>query len=185
MDRPPAVNIALAGALVGAVLGVAAGSAWAAKLARAKATPKAKQAAPALALRALDLERRRVIIEVAGLRRSPEPNLFTFTDVRGRHYIAVAAVCDPPFPSGTRVCELEIPRGYERHKLVSLELHLRSLHGRTVAAPAAEVASSWAYATAAARQPAAASGSPADAMAPRPGIVDGGSDGAATPPARP
>jgi hypothetical protein len=40
-------------------------------------------------------------------------------------------------------CALEIPDGYERHALVSLELHLRGLHSRTIAVPADVVRSVW------------------------------------------
>jgi hypothetical protein len=101
-----------------------------------------------LNLRAVDLRHRIALVEVGGLKRAPQPNFFTFTDERGRHYVAFAARCEEPFPSGTRLCELELPEGYERHRLVALELHLHGLHGKAVAASEAAVTAAWATAEA-------------------------------------
>jgi len=108
----------------------------------AVAEPKKKSAEPvkaALHVRSIELERRTVTIElVGGPQRPPAANLFTFTDERGRHFVAVSAKCGEPFAPGVRSCELELPAGYERHKLVGLQLHLGSLKGRSLTAPAAE-----------------------------------------------
>jgi hypothetical protein len=101
-----------------------------------------------LNLRSLDLKRRLALVEIGGMKRPPGPNFFTLTDVRGRRYVAFAARCDEPFPSGARVCELELPDGYERHKLVSVELHLGGLHSPTAQVAPAEVEATWAAAQA-------------------------------------
>jgi hypothetical protein len=137
MDRLAVISLALV-----------ATAAWA-KPPATKKPSTAKHAAPGLHLRSIDLVKRYAMVELSGVSRAPAPNLFIFTDDRERHYVAMNASCDPPFPSGARVCELEIPAGYERHKLVSLELHLGGLHSRTIAAPESEVAAAWAAAEAA------------------------------------
>jgi hypothetical protein len=131
MDRYAAVAIAL---LAGVAL----------------AAPSASKKKPvALHLRALDAAKRRATVELSGVSRSPAPNLFTFTDERGRHFVAVAARCEER-DEGARVCELEIPPGYEKHPLKALALHLHGLHGRTVEVPADEIAAAAAAAAAAA-----------------------------------
>jgi hypothetical protein len=111
--------------------------------------PKVK-GTPTLKLRSIDLARRTVLVEVGGLTKAPLANFFTFTDDRERHFVAVSVRCDEPFPSGVRVCTLEMPPGYERHKLTSLILHLHGLHGRPVQVDPAEVADAWEGAAAAA-----------------------------------
>jgi hypothetical protein len=87
------------------------------------------------------------------------------------------ARCQAPFPSGARACELDLPPGYERHRLVTVELHLHGLHGRTIEVPPAEVAAAWDAAEYARKEaPAAAPPEP-----PPPGdggVVDSGSGGA-------
>lgn len=140
-----------------AVVGVAA----------AKKPPSTTKKAPALHVRSIDLARRFVLIELAGVSKPPAPNLYRFTDERGRHFVAMSASCDPPFPSGIRACELEIPEGYERHKLVEVELHLGGLHSRMIAASAAEVANAWAAAQAARVEP-SPSPSPSPPPPPKP-----------------
>ncbi len=135
MDRRAALTAA---ALLALGVGAAAG-----RPAANKKTAASGAHAPSLRVRSVDLAKRVVLVEVNGVTRAPAPNLFTFTDERGRHYVAQSAVCDAPFPSGTRACELEIPAGYERHPLAQLELHLRGLHSKTVAAPEIEVVSAW------------------------------------------
>ena len=75
--------------------------------------------------------------------KAPPSNYFTMTDDRGHHYIAQTIHCDPPFPSGTRACELEIPAGYERHPLQALELHKGGLHGRPIVVEPKEVKAAW------------------------------------------
>lgn len=92
-----------------------------------------------LRVRSIDLGRRTVVVEITGFPRAPAGNLFTFTDDRGRKFIAIGARCEDPFPSGARVCDLETPEGYERHPWVKIELHLHGLMSSTVAAPEAEV----------------------------------------------
>jgi hypothetical protein len=143
MDRHATV-IALA-----LVVGAAA---WAKPPSATKKAPS-RHAAPGLHVRSIDLVKRYVMVELNGVSRPPSPNLFIFTDDRERHYVAMNASCDAPFPSGARVCELEIPSGYQRHKLISVELHLGGLHSRTIAAPESEVAAAWASAEAARAEP--------------------------------
>jgi hypothetical protein len=93
-----------------------------------------------LRVRSIDLSRHAVVIELNGFPRAPAGNLFTFTDDRGRKFIATVAKCDEPFPSGTRVCDLETPDGYERHPWVGLDLHLHGLQNTSiVAAPRDEM----------------------------------------------
>lgn len=129
----------------------------------AKATPIA------LHLRSIDLLRRLALVEVAGLARPPAGNLFTFVDERDRHFVAMGVRCED-LPSGSRQCELDLPAGYERHRLVSLTLHLHGLHSGTVAVDAEEVEDAWSKAETEAqntptRVPAAV---PATPMATRP-----------------
>ena len=132
--------------------------------AAASAAPKTTaKKGPAMHVRSIDLARRYVLIELTGISRPPAPNLYTFTDVRDRHYVALNVSCEKPFPSGTMVCELQIPDGYERHQLAQLELHLGGLHSRTIAAPAAEIAAAWAAGLATQREP-----SPSPSPSPRP-----------------
>ncbi len=93
-----------------------------------------------LRVRSIDFSHRTVVIELGGFPKAPAGNLFTFTDDRGRRFIATNARCDEPFPSGARVCDLETPEGYERHPWVGLDLHLHGLQSNSVvAAPRAEV----------------------------------------------
>ena len=93
-----------------------------------------------LRVRSIDFQHRTVVIELGGFPKAPAGNLFTFTDDRGRRFIATNARCDEPFPSGARVCDLETPDGYERHPWVGLDLHLHGLQSSSVvAAPRAEV----------------------------------------------
>ena len=86
---------------------------------------------------------RLILVEVDGLTKAPPSNYFTMTDDRGHHYIAQTIHCDPPFPSGTFACELEIPAGYERHPLQGLELHKGGLHGKPIVVDPAEVKAAW------------------------------------------
>jgi hypothetical protein len=106
--------------------------------------PTATKTPAALHLKAVDVPHRLLLVDVAGLQKAPPSNYFTMTDERGRHYIAQSIHCDPPSAAGTRACELEIPAGYERHPLKTLELHLRGLHGRVVAASGDEIKTAWA-----------------------------------------
>lgn len=126
-----------------------------------------------LHLRGIDLVHRLILIEVDGFPKPPPSNYFTMTDERGHHYIAQTIHCDPPFPSGTRACELEIPTGYERHPLQSLELHRGGLHGKTLTVDAKEVKAAWVAAEQAHAPPTAesgaATGGPADG-----GVLDSG-----------
>lgn len=93
-----------------------------------------------LRLRSIDFARRAVVVELSGFARPPAGNLFTFTDERGRRFIATNARCDEPFASGARVCDLTTPDGYERHAWVGLDLHLHGLESHAVvAAPRKEV----------------------------------------------
>ncbi|MGZ3442048.1 MAG: hypothetical protein ACXVDD_21160 [Polyangia bacterium] len=94
-------------------------------------------------LRGIDLVHRLILIEVDGMAKAPPSNYFTMTDDRGHHYIAQTIHCDPPFPSGTRACELEIPAGYERHPLAALELHRGGLHGKPIVVDPKEVKAAW------------------------------------------
>jgi hypothetical protein len=104
---------------------------------------KASKQALGIHLRGIDLVHRLILIEVDGLTKAPPSNYFTMTDERGHHYIAQTIHCDPPFPSGTRACELEIPAGYERHPLAELELHRGGLHGKPITVEPKEVKAAW------------------------------------------
>ena len=115
----------------------------------------------ALHLRGIDLMHRLILIEVDGLTKNPPSNYFTMTDDRGHHYIAQTIHCDPPFPSGTRACELEIPAGYERHPLQQVELHKGGLHGRPIVVEPKEVKAAWLAAEQAHAPPTSESGSSA------------------------
>ena len=127
-------------ALVALVVAVALASA--AALAKKDATKASKQAL-GIHLRGIDLVHRLILIEVDGMTKAPPSNYFTMTDERGHHYIAQTIHCDPPFPSGTRACELEIPAGYERHPLAALELHRGGLHGKPIVVEPKEVKAAW------------------------------------------
>ena len=120
-----------------------------------------------LHLRGIDLVHRLILIEVDGFAKAPPSNYFTMTDDRGHHYIAQTIHCDPPFPSGTRACELEIPEGYERHPLQALELHKGGLHGRPILVEPKEVKAAWVAAEQAHAPP--TSESPTDG-----GVLDSG-----------
>ena len=129
MVRPAAIVLAVAVAATVAV-------------AKPKKESASKQA-HGLRLRAIDIGHRLVLIEVDGFTKPPPSNYFTMTDDRGRHYVAQTIHCDQPADSGSRNCELEIPDGYERHPLTSLELHVRGLHGKTVAVSAEDIKKAW------------------------------------------
>jgi hypothetical protein len=132
---------ALAGlALASTCIAVARGAEKKSAAAR-KAAPAAKKKRVELHLRALDAARRQADVDLLGASRVPAPNLFTFTDVRDRHFVAVSVHCDEPTQEGVRACRLEIPAGYETHKLRALVLHVGGLHGRVVAVPDEEIAS--------------------------------------------
>jgi hypothetical protein len=103
----------------------------------------------ALAMRAIDLRRRVAVVEVSGFSRSPAANLFTFTDERGRRFVATTAMCENPVPTGERICVLDLPEGYERHKLTALTLHVGNLHSREIAVPPEEIKKAWQQAEAA------------------------------------
>ncbi|MCU1279205.1 MAG: hypothetical protein JWM53_2751 [bacterium] len=138
-------------------------------LAKKKDAP-AKQAL-GIHLRGIDLVHRLLLIEVDGLAKAPPSNYFTMTDDRGHHYIAQTIHCDPPFPSGTRACELEIPAGYERHPLAALELHRGGLHGRPIVVEPKEVKASWLAAEQAHAPPTSESSPPPTADG---GVLDSG-----------
>jgi hypothetical protein len=125
----------------------------------------------ALHLRGIDLVHRLILIEVDGFTKAPPSNYFTMTDDRGHHYIAQTIHCDPPFPSGTRACELEIPEGYERHPLQALELHKGGLHGRPILVEPKEVKAAWLAAEQAHAPPTSES---APATASDGGVLDSG-----------
>jgi hypothetical protein len=109
---------------------------------------KPHKSTPTLHVRAFDLPKRAVLIEISGVAKTPPPNYFTFTDERGRKFVAANIHCEEPFPSGTRACDLEMPPGYQKHRPVSLLAHLRGLHDKPIVAEEAELASAWDAATA-------------------------------------
>jgi hypothetical protein len=130
MDRRTALIVTLAVALVSV-------GAWA----KSKSPSKAASSQPGLTLQSIDRAQRLIHVELRGYKKAPAGNLFSMTDDRGRHYIAQTVRCTPAAPNLS--CALEIPDGYERHPLVSLELHVRGLHSRTIAVPADVVAAAW------------------------------------------
>ena len=123
--------------LIATIVAVAAVSvgAW------AKSSSSKAAAKPGLTLTSIDRAQRLIHVELHGYKKAPAGNLFSMTDDRGRHYIAQTVRCVPA--EAALSCALEIPDGYERHPLVSLELHVRGLHSRTIAVPADVVASAW------------------------------------------
>jgi hypothetical protein len=93
----------------------------------------------ALHVRSVDLAQRRVVVEIThGQKKAPQANFFTFVDERGRRFVAQAARCAEP-AEDVRSCELELPAGYERHKLKTLSMHIGSLKGREISAPEDEL----------------------------------------------
>ena len=126
-----------------AALAIALALTAAAASAKKKDATKASKQTLGIHLRGIDLVHRLILIEVDGMTKAPPSNYFTMTDDRGHHYIAQTIHCDPPFPSGTRACELEIPAGYERHPLADLELHRGGLHGRPIVVEPKEVKAAW------------------------------------------
>jgi hypothetical protein len=156
-------------ALIAAVCFVAGAAA-----AKKKDSSAAGKQALAVHLRGIDLVHRLIMIEVDGMTKAPPSNYFTMTDDRGHHYIAQTIHCDPPFPSGTRSCELEIPAGYERHPLQGLELHKGGLHGRPILVEPKEVKAAWVaaeqvHAPPTSESPGGTAGAPLDA-----GVLDSG-----------
>jgi hypothetical protein len=147
-------------------------------LASAAALAKKKDAAPkqplGIHLRGIDLVHRLILIEVDGLAKAPPSNYFTMTDDRGHHYIAQTIHCDPPFPSGTRACELEIPGGYERHPLAALELHRGGLHGKALLVDGKEVKAAWVAAEQAHAPPTSDSATDATPATVDAGVLDSG-----------
>jgi len=127
-----------------------------------------------LHLRGIDLVHRLILIEVDGFTKAPPSNYFTMTDDRGHHYIAQTIHCDPPFPSGTRACELEIPEGYERHPLQALELHKGGLHGRAIVVEPKEVKAAWVAAEQAHAPPTSESATGAPPATADGGVLDSG-----------
>jgi hypothetical protein len=156
-----ALALALAGAVAGAALAK-----------KTKTKEPANKQPLALHLRGIDLIHRLILVEVDGLSKAPPSNYFTMTDERGHHYIAQTIHCDPPFPSGTRACELEIPTGYERHPLQALELHRGGLHGKPIGVDPKEVKAAWAAAEQAHAPP--TSESPATGTVADGGVLDSG-----------
>ena len=100
--------------------------------------PAAKKRRIEIHLRSVDAARREAIVEIVGVSRPPAPNLFTFTDVRERHFVAMTIHCDEP-DEGKRTCRLELPAGYEKQPLASLVMHVGGLKGRTVAVALEEI----------------------------------------------
>lgn len=145
-----------------------------AALAKKKESSSATKQPLALHLRSIDLGHRLIVIEVDGLAKAPPSNYFTMTDDRGHHYIAQTIHCDPPFPSGTRACELEIPAGYERHPLTALELHKGGLHGRPIVVEPKEVKAAWVAAEQAHAPPTANSSTENVARPTDGGVLDSG-----------
>ncbi len=158
-------------ALVAIALGAAA-------LVSAAALAKKKEVASkqplGIHLRGIDLVHRLILIEVDGMTKAPPSNYFTMTDDRGHHYIAQTIHCDPPFPSGTRACELEIPEGYERHPLQALELHRGGLHGKALEVDPKEVKAAWAAAQQAHAPPTSESPTANPPTATDGGVLDSG-----------
>jgi hypothetical protein len=126
----------------------------------AVAKPKRPSKPYAMRLRSIDLANRLILVEVEGFSKPPPSNYFTMTDERKRHYVAQSIHCRLPLRSGARACELEIPIGYERHPLVSIELHVRGLHGRVIAVAGDQVRAAW---SAAAEPQAVTPAAPTDA----------------------
>lgn len=116
------------------------------KPAKGGAASSASAGPRALHVRAIDLARRTVTVELTGFAKAPAANLFSFTDERNRHAVAMTIACEEP-ADGVRSCALEIPAGYERHRIVDVLVRVGGLHGRPVHAPASEVQTAWEAAT--------------------------------------
>ena len=164
MDGDAAVRRALGWGL--ALLLVVPSVAGAAKKKPAKwrgAAASSSSGPRAIHVRAIDLARRTVTVELTGFTKPPAANLFSFTDERNRHAVAMTVACEEP-TDGVRSCALEIPAGYERHRIVDVLVRVGGLHGRPVHAPASEVQTAWEAATTAAGGEAA--GAPATGTTP-------------------
>jgi hypothetical protein len=95
-----------------------------------------------LAVRGVEPRKRIVHLELDGWKHPPSPHLFTLVDERGRRFVGVSLWCETA-ERGPRRCELELPEGYERHRLVGVGVHLGKLSGPLVQAPAEEVRAAW------------------------------------------
>ena len=113
-----------------------------AAVAAAKTPDAKKKSERAMKLRALDLKRRVAVVELTGFSRPPAANLYTFTDERGRRFVPTGAHCQEP-EGGARVCDLELPEGYERHPIATVGLHVGGLHSREIFAPKDEIRAAW------------------------------------------
>lgn len=115
-----------------------------AAVAAAKTPVPKKKSERVLKLRALDLKRRVAVVELGGFSRPPAANLFTFTDERGRRFVPTGARCQEPTADGrARVCDLELPEGYERHPIATVGLHVGGLHSREIFAAQSEIRAAW------------------------------------------
>ncbi|MSP60612.1 MAG: hypothetical protein EXR72_09785 [Myxococcales bacterium] len=89
------------------------------------------QGSPALILESLDLATAQAVVLVAGVAHAPDARLFTFHDQRDRHFIALAARCEP---AGRAIrCVLDLPKPYLAAPLQGFTLKLR--RGEIVAPP--------------------------------------------------
>ena len=113
-----------------------------AAVAAAKTPAPKKKSERVLKLRALDLKRRVAVVELTGFQRPPAANLFTFTDERGRRFVPTGARCQEP-ADGARICDLELPEGYERHPIATVGLHVGGLHSREIFASKDEIRAAW------------------------------------------
>jgi hypothetical protein len=121
----------------------------------AKKRPSAPSAARALHVRAVDLGKRTITVELIGFAKPPAANLFSLTDERDRHVVAQTIACEEPV-DGVRSCALEIPAGYERHRIVDVLVRVGGLKGRPLHAPASEVQAAWEAASGGGAAPATA-----------------------------
>jgi hypothetical protein len=125
--------------IVGVAVAALSAAAWAKHKSSSSSSSSSK---PTLQLVSIDRAQRLIHVALRGFKKPPAGNLFSMTDDLGRHYIAQTVRCQPP-TAPELSCALEIPDGYERHALVSLELHVRGLHSRTIAVPADVVSDAW------------------------------------------
>ena len=103
---------------------------------------KRQRPPPTLVLESVDLDAAQAVARVGGVSRAPAARMFSFHDVRDRHFIALEAGCEPEVSEvDTLRCRLELPRPYLKSQVLGMTLKVR---GREISADGAEVVAKFA-----------------------------------------